>query len=85
MGGVKACDLKGMDPDTNDQQIRSTCFTSHMLKMRVQEETYNDETRIKVSVTRCLAEQCSSGGQCCTGEQSTRLVMGSACNKLPLC
>ena len=58
MGGVKACDLKDMDPEASDQQIRSTCFTSHMLKMRVQEETYNDETKVKVSVTRYLAEQC---------------------------
>ena len=53
MGGLKASDLRDMDADASDAKIRSTCFTSCMLKMRVNEETYNDETRVKVSVTRC--------------------------------
>ena len=52
MGGMKAVELKEMNEATSDAKIRDSCFSAYVLKMRVQEETYNDECRVKVSVTR---------------------------------
>lgn len=52
MGGISAGELKGLSPPAFDALIFRAGFAQHCLKLRIAEETYNDETRIKVTVTK---------------------------------
>lgn len=55
MCGMSAGEVKALDPSNFDRLIFRAAFADFILKLRVAEDTYNDETRIKVNVTRCAS------------------------------
>lgn len=52
MCGISAGDLRALSNQEFDAQIFRANFTQHILKLRIAEESYQDETRVKVNVNK---------------------------------
>ena len=58
LGGISAAELKDVGEAAFDARVAAASFGHFLFKMRANEETYNDETRVKLNVVR-WASSCS--------------------------